>query len=493
MKSYTFRGIGASDFSGVSVSSAGNVDGDGKDDFIIGAPKADPNGSISGEIYLISGADLAALDAASAGTPGVIELSDLAATGNSYQFIGADRGDWAGYSISSAGDVDKDGKDDFIIGAPRADPNGTTSGSVYLISGADLVALDLASGADGVIELSDVAAGSKSYQFNGVSAGDEAGSSISSLRDVDGDGHDDLIIGAIDADPNGNSSGEIYFISGIDLAALDRASGVDGVIDLSDVAGTGGSYQFNGIALGDNAGSSVSSAGDVDGDGKDDLIIGAAMGQSNGVDSGEIYLISGKDFADLDFASGMDGVIELSDVAAVRGSYQFVGASANDQAGFAISSAGDVDNDGKDDLIIAAVTADPNGSTNAGETYIIAAADLADLDAASGTNGVIELSDVAATMTGNSYQFSGSNAMDNAGYSVSSAGDVDGDGKGDFIIGAPRADPNGNASGETYFISGADLADLDARSGADGVIELIHAICFARGTLIQTQLGEVPI
>lgn len=69
-----------------------------------------------------------------------------------------------------------------------------------------------------------------------------------------------------------------------------------------------------------------------------------------------------------------------------------------------------------------------------------------------------------------------------------------GDNIPDFIIGATLGDTNGfSNSGETYLISGADLADLDARSGADGVIELIHAMCFARGTLIQTQLGEVPI
>jgi hypothetical protein len=290
--------------------------------------------------------------------------------------------------------VDGDGLDDLIIGARGADPNGSDSGETYFISGADLAALDATSGTDGVIELSDVAGTGGSYQFNGVDASDQAGLSVASAGDADGDGLDDLIIGARRADPNGLNSGETYFISGADLAALDAASGTDGVIELSDVAGMGGSYQFNGIDSGDNAGISVASAGDVDGDGLDDLIIGAWLAEPNGTSSGETYFISGGDLAALDAASGTDGVIELSDVAGTAGSYQFNGIDAGDTAGSFVSSAGDADGDGLDDLIIGARGAEPNGITS-GETYFISGADLAALDAASGTDGVIELSDVA--------------------------------------------------------------------------------------------------
>ncbi|MGB2196887.1 MAG: integrin alpha, partial [Planktomarina sp.] len=93
----------------------------------------------------------------------MIELSDLATSGNSYMFAGVDASDRSGFSVSAAGDVDGDNIADLIIGAPDAAPNGTKSGEAYFISGADLAALNLASGANGVIELSDVAAGSKSY------------------------------------------------------------------------------------------------------------------------------------------------------------------------------------------------------------------------------------------------------------------------------------------------------------------------------------------
>ena len=144
----------------------------------------------------------------------------------------------------------------------------------------------------------------------------------------------------------------------------------DGTIDrieraLSSLDGTNG-FILTGIDAGDNSGISVSSAGDVNGDGYDDLIIGAWLADPNGDNrAGETYVIYGGASA-----QGTDGVLDLE---ALDGSNGFIltGIDADDRSGFSVSSAGDVNGDGYDDLIIGAYLADPNGDINAGETYIV--------------------------------------------------------------------------------------------------------------------------
>jgi hypothetical protein len=524
-RSYQFIGAEGGDFAGHSVSTAGDIDGDGTNDLIIGAIFADGRGGA----YMIGGADLAAADAADGTADGVIDLDFITdpdfdrSASRSYQFIGTERDTFSGSSVGAVGDMDGDGHPDLFISAKFADGGGNASGEAYLISGADLVAADAADGAtDGVIDLGFITdpdfdrTGAGSYQFTGTEAGDYAGKSVSSAGDVDGDGLADLIIGAPNAYGGGINSGEAYLVSGADLAAADAADGsTDGVIDLDFITDpdfdrtSAGSYQFVGTRTSDFAGTSVATAGDVDGDGLADLIIGASEADGGGNRSGEAYLISGADLARADAADGTaDGVIGLGFITdpgfdrTGAGSYQFIGTTGGDYAGYAVSAAGDVDNDGLADLIIGSYRADGGGS-NSGEAYLVSGADLAAADAADGAaDGVVDLdfiTDPDFDRSGSSsYQFIGTEAGDQAGGSVAAAGDVDGDGLADLIIGASSADGGGDLSGEVYLIYGAELATMDAADGtADGVIDLDHAaappVCFVAGTLIETPDGAVPV
>ena len=445
---FTLTGIDAFDQSGRSVSSAGDVNGDGYDDLIIGTPGGDPNGPGSGESYIVYGG------ASAPGTGGVLDLSRLALDGNGFTLAGIDEFDNAGFSVSSAGDVNGDGYDDLIIGAFGV---GSVQGEYDTIPGPGeaYVVYGGATGADLVLDRSTLD-GTRGFALTGIDAGDRSGFSVSSAGDVNGDGYDDLIIGAYGADPNGNSSGETYIVYG-----GARAPGTGGVLDLGALDGSNG-FTLTGIDGDDNSGSTVSSAGDVNGDGYDDLVIGARYADPDGDNrAGETYIIYGGASA-----PGTDGVLDLSALDGTNG-FILTGVDAYDNSGFSVSSAGDVNGDGYDDLIIGARNADPNGDMNAGETYIVYGGASAPI------GGRFNLS----TLNGsNGFTLTGIDGDDQSGSSVSSAGDVNGDGYDDLIIGASGADPDGDSNaGETYIVYGGasapgtggvlDLSDLDGTNG----------------------------
>ena len=274
--------------------------------------------------------------------------------------------------MSSAGDINNDGYDDIIIGAIAADPNGNSTGESYVVFGK-------ASGTySASLELSSLN-GTNGFVINGIDEDDNSGKSVSSAGDINNDGYDDIIIGAMYADPNGNSSGESYVVFG-------KASGTySASLELSSLNGTNG-FVINGIDANDNSGNSVSSAGDINNDGYDDIIIGAMYADPNGNSSGESYVVFGK-------ASGTySASLELSSLNGTNG-FVINGIDESDYSGNSVSSAGDINNDGYDDIIIGANEADPNGG-NSGESYVVfgkatgysASLDLSSLN---GTNGFV--------------------------------------------------------------------------------------------------------
>jgi hypothetical protein len=336
-----------------------------------------------------------------------------------FEISGAAEYDHSGVSVSGAGDFNGDGVDDLIVGA---DGVREYSGAAYVVFGQKGDVVDL--------KLQNLN-GTNGFTINGEAPGNSFGYSVSGAGDFNGDGLDDLVIGAAGTDVNGTDSGTVYVIFG-------RANSA-AVLDLTALEASAG-LKIHGLAEGDQVGEVVSDAGDVNGDGLDDIIVSAGGVDPNGLYSGASYVIFGRSTAD-------SATFDLSALDGSNG-FRISGEAAGDSAGESVSSAGDINDDGFADVIVGASGASANGS-KPGAAYVIfgqEAGFAADI-ALGSLDGIV------------GFKINGEADGHAFGTSVSGAGDVNGDGYADLIVGAPDySSPDGDYVGASYILFGKETA-----------------------------------
>lgn len=442
---------------------AGDLDGDGRADLLIGADRANGVGgaSYAGWVTLHMGADLP--------DEGVVEVESA-----NTRWLGAAEGELLGHNVSAGGDIDGDGLLDILIAGYHAPAGGHNRGTVYGISGASLT-----TGTQS-IRTAD-------WSVDGSRDVEGLGHGMSTAGDVDGDGLTDLVMGGCCSFPP--EVGRAWVISGAEF--------ITGTVDLTEHT-----PRWDGEAIDDQAGYKTSPAGDIDGDGLADIAIGARLQSTGANRAGKVYVIFGASIPGVEIGSLADADVHLP------------GTSIGGEQGYDIGQVGDIDGDGLDELITGSHHASREamvageamlylGSRLSTEREIIDTdADLRfistednhllglsvegnmDLDG----NGSIDLvigaagmapptqgdggdddSSVGMDSPGDVYlywgealtpgvhnvndapvHFEGETLNDHAGIRVTSPGDVDGDGTDDLFVGTERGQ---NDKGRAYLLT----------------------------------------
>lgn len=420
------EGSGASGQAGWDVATIGDMNGDGLEDLAVSANVATYSSrSGAGAVYVVYGrSDL-----------GPLTLGDSMATDEGFAIYGESAGDNFGAVVSAAGDINGDGYADLAASSPlRSDHGRGGQGTVYVIyGGLALENIDLASFAP-----------DSGFLIDGASSTDYL-SSIAAPGDISGDDCDDLAVGSAYADDNSRiDSGSVYIVYGCGSSSAD--------VDLHSFASSQG-LTIEGALARDNTGMALSAAGDVNADGRGDLIIGARGADNNGrVTSGSAYIFYGS------AATQYVDLASAGEFHAERG-LRIDGAATGDYTGNIVSGVGDTNADGYADVAVGAYGTDNNGRSFSGSVYIIYGA----VGGSTSGTPVIATTDLASLTSSQGMRIDGAEASSYLGSSpvATEAGDINGDGFADVVIGSENED-------SVYVVYGHFSGNVDLSALGEG-------------------------
>ncbi|MHC4875262.1 MAG: Ig-like domain-containing protein [Planctomycetota bacterium] len=371
----------------------GDIDGDGVSDIAVGAPRDDTGGSIDsarGAVHVVL-----------LNTDGTVKGSTrIASDVNGGPSI-ADE-DQFGASIASPGDLDGDGVNDLLVGAPGDDTAGDQQGAVYVMY------LNTDGSVKSSLKIADTSNGGPD-----LLPGDRFGESLTSLGDLDGDGVTDVAVGTPGDDTGGNERGAVHVLflnaDGSVKATQKIAHGLSGGPVLAD---------------NDRFGDALSTIGDLNGDGIEELAVGAPSDSSVEVNGGAVYVL----FMNADGTVGSETIIagETNGGPALPESSLF---------GSSLAATGDQNGDGINDLVVGAA-----GGNTSGSAYVLY------LD----VNGNAQSTRLIARRLGGGPPLSDG---DGFGSAIAAIGDLDGDGISDLAIGASAQDAGGMDRGAVYMLN----------------------------------------
>ncbi|TDH58871.1 VCBS repeat-containing protein [Dankookia rubra] len=397
---------------GFSLATSADLNGDGRPEILIGAfnAAAGPGAAEGGAVYVVWGRD---------GTA-PLGLGEVAAGRGGFKILGEAAGEQAGLGLAGIGDLNGDGRPEILVGAGSNDRGGPDAGAVYVAWGK----------ADGAtLRLADVAQGTGGYGILGANARGLAGQGLAAIGDLNGDGLPEVVVGA----PGENA---VYVVWG-------KADGA--TVHLPDVAAGHGGFRILPEAPGDDLGRAIASIGDLNGDRLPELLVGASRNDGGGSDAGAAYVVWGK-------ADG--AAVRLADVAQGIGGFKIQGSAATALVGADVAPLGDLNGDGLPEVLVGA-------PGDAPEAAVVVWG--------KGDGALVDVSAILAGHGGYAIPEGPNGSL--AGFSVGTAGDLNGDGLPEVLLSAPY---DAAANGPTYLVWGrpdgspAELARIAAGTG-DGI------------------------